>query len=118
MTQSGVGERAAIHRQLSAKPGSGRVITPTATRSQTDGATTQPTATTETAPLPSLDSHGKTYVVRAGDSLWLIARNLLAPGASNADIARLVNSLWTLNSSRIATGNPNLLRVGVMLVLP
>jgi len=116
--QSRVGERAAIHRQASAKPGSGPVIAPAATRSQSDSATTQPTATTQTAPQPSSDSHGKTYVVRAGDSLWLIAKSLLAPGASNADIAHLVNSLWTLNSSRIATGNPNLLRVGVVLVLP
>ena len=113
-----MGERAAIHGPASAKPGSGPVIAPAATTSQSDSATTQPTATTHTAPLPNSDSHGGTYVVRAGDSLWLIARSLLAPGANNADIAQLVNRLWTLNSSRIATGNPNLLRVGVVLVLP
>jgi Tfp pilus assembly protein FimV len=60
----------------------------------------------------------KTYVVRAGDSLWLIAKRMLPPNASNAEIARMVNQLWTMNASRIRTGNPNLLGVGVVLALP
>jgi Tfp pilus assembly protein FimV len=67
---------------------------------------------------PAASDNGKTYVVRAGDSLWLIARRMLAPGTSNAEIAQMVNRLWTLNASRIATGNPDLLGVGVALVLP
>lgn len=57
-------------------------------------------------------------MVRAGDSLWLIAKRMLSPNASNADVARLVNQLWTLNASRIRTGNPNLLGVGVVIALP
>lgn len=57
-------------------------------------------------------------MVRAGDSLWLIAKRMLSPTASNADVARLVNRLWTLNASRIRTGDPDLLGVGVVLALP
>jgi Tfp pilus assembly protein FimV len=81
--------------------------------------TSQPTASPPSATGTSQGGAGaKTYVVRAGDSLWLIAKRMLSPGASNADIARLVNQLWTLNASRIRTGNPNMLGVGVVLALP
>jgi nucleoid-associated protein YgaU len=55
--------------------------------------------------------------VRPGDSLWSIARRLLGPSAFNGQIAREVSRLWRLNKERIATGDPNLLRIGTQLRL-
>jgi hypothetical protein len=57
------------------------------------------------------------HVVAAGESLWSISRDVLGGSASPARIAREVNRLWGLNSARIATGDPDLLRVGTTLVL-
>jgi hypothetical protein len=57
------------------------------------------------------------HVVVAGESLWSIARDELGGDASPARIAREVNRLWALNSDRIATGDPDLLRVGTKLSL-
>ncbi len=57
------------------------------------------------------------HVVRQGESLWSIASDLLGHGASPARIAREANRLWELNSSRIGTGNRDLLMVGTKLVL-
>jgi hypothetical protein len=64
---------------------------------------------------PRID--GETYVVRSGDSLWSISRRLLGPDTSPGQIAREVNRLWELNRERIATGDPDLLRVGTKLEL-
>lgn len=58
---------------------------------------------------------GHDYVVQPGDSLWSIARRLLPAGASDAQVAREVSRLWTLNASRIGTGDPNLISVGLEL---
>jgi LysM domain len=66
---------------------------------------------------PPLDSGARFHVVQPGDSLWSIAKRLLGPNASAGRIAREVNRLWTLNSSRIATGDPDLLMVGTRLEL-
>jgi nucleoid-associated protein YgaU len=60
---------------------------------------------------------GQRYTVRAGDSLWSIARRLLGPEASAGRIAREVNRLWELNRDRIGTGNPSLIHVGTVLKL-
>ena len=60
---------------------------------------------------------GQSYTVRAGDSLWSIARRLLGPEASAGRIAREVNRLWELNRNRIGTGNPSLIHVGTVLKL-
>jgi nucleoid-associated protein YgaU len=60
---------------------------------------------------------GRSYTVRAGDSLWSIARRLLGPEASAGRVAREVNRLWELNRQRIGTGNPSLIRVGTVLEL-
>jgi hypothetical protein len=69
-------------------------------------------------PQPEAASGGDRYhVVAAGESLWSISRNVLGGSASPARIAREVNRLWTLNGARIATGDPDLLRVGTKLVL-
>lgn len=54
-------------------------------------------------------------VVQSGDSLWAIAKRLLGPDASPAQIARKVTRLWELNADRIGTGSPDLLMVGTKL---
>ncbi len=56
-------------------------------------------------------------MVQRGESLWSIASDLLGHQASPARIAREVNRLWKLNSSRIGTGTPDLLMVGTRLTL-
>jgi LysM repeat protein len=66
---------------------------------------------------PAGPINGPRYTVRAGDSLWSIARRLLGPDASAGRIAREVNRLWQLNEDRIGTGNPSLIRVGTVLEL-
>jgi hypothetical protein len=84
-------------------------------------------AVTTSAPVPVTASQpaishapikGDTYRVQPGDSLWSIAERLLGPDASTAEVARKVHRLWTLNEDRIATGDPDLLRVGTVLKLP
>ena len=57
------------------------------------------------------------HVVQPGESLWLIARDLVGHDASAARVAREVNRLWALNETRIATGDPDLLMVGTKLAL-
>jgi nucleoid-associated protein YgaU len=54
-------------------------------------------------------------LVRPGDTLWAIAGSLLGSNASPAEIAREVDRLWRLNAGTIATGDPDLLRVGTVL---
>jgi hypothetical protein len=61
--------------------------------------------------------HQRFLVVRPGDSLWSIAKRLLGPDASSAQIARKVAQLWKLNGERIGTGRPDLLMVGTKLRL-
>jgi hypothetical protein len=68
---------------------------------------------TSRPPARGDDSH----TVNPGDSLWSIAKALRGNDASNAEIAREVNRLWNLNADRIATGNPDLLLVGIRLKL-
>jgi nucleoid-associated protein YgaU len=66
---------------------------------------------------PAREIEGAAYTVRAGDSLWSIARRLLGPEASAGRIAREVNRLWELNRDRIGTGNPSLINVGTVIKL-
>ena len=65
----------------------------------------------------SLEGGPDSYVVQPGDSLWSIAKRLLGGDASAGRIAREVHRLWSLNRSRIATGDPDLLMVGTRLEL-
>jgi len=66
---------------------------------------------------PTLAPGPAWYVVQPGDSLWSIAKQLVGREASAGRIAREVNRLWSLNRSRIATGDPDLLMVGTRLEL-
>ena len=56
--------------------------------------------------------------MRPGDSLWSIAKRLIGPGASTAEIARGVHRLCQLNGDRIGTGDPDLIMPGQTLQLP
>jgi nucleoid-associated protein YgaU len=58
------------------------------------------------------------YTVQPGDNLWAVARRVLGPDASQARVAALVDRIWALNSARIGTGSPDLIRVGQVLSLP
>jgi LysM domain len=66
---------------------------------------------------PPRSGDPRSYVVQPGDSLWSIAKRLLGPDASAGLVAREVHRLWSLNRSRIATGDPDLLMVGTRLEL-
>ena len=66
---------------------------------------------------PSPPTGNRVLVVQAGDSLWSIAKRLLGPDASPAEIARKVSRLWDINEDRIGTGRPDLLLVGTKLKL-
>jgi LysM domain len=57
------------------------------------------------------------HVVRPGESLWSIARDLQGRDASVAAVSREVNRLWELNKRRIGTGDPDLLIAGTRLTL-
>ncbi len=57
------------------------------------------------------------YTVRRGDTLWSIAKHLLGPGATAAEIAHEVDRLWRLNAARIGTWTPSLIHAGVVLRL-
>jgi nucleoid-associated protein YgaU len=69
-------------------------------------------------PTAEQSSHKRFLTVRPGDSLWSIAKRLLGPDASAAQIARKVAELWKLNRERIGTGRPDLVMVGTKLRLP
>jgi Tfp pilus assembly protein FimV len=58
------------------------------------------------------------YKVRRGDSLWPIAKKQLGPNSSQAQVARRVERLGTLNlRDRIASGDPDLIVAGERLRL-
>lgn len=60
---------------------------------------------------------GAVHVVQPGESLWVIAADMLDGDASPARVAREVHRLWQLNQARIGTGNPDLVVVGTRLLL-
>jgi LysM domain len=82
-------------------------------------AATEPDAPAEPSDRAAAErsSHKRFLTVRPGDSLWSIAKRLLGPDASAAQIARKVAELWKLNGERIGTGRPDLLMVGTKLRL-
>jgi nucleoid-associated protein YgaU len=75
-------------------------------------------ASTRATPGPrAVSTNAHSYTVKPGESLWSIAKKLLGSGATPAEIARLVDRLWSLNRDRIGTGNPDLLMAGTKLRL-
>jgi len=58
------------------------------------------------------------HLVRHGESLSSIARKILGPGATDAQVASYVKRLWGLNSHRIGSGDPDLIYAGTRLRLP
>jgi hypothetical protein len=104
------GRLAGKHRSVADAPVGGSAPVPT----QTHATTSEPVTTEASASAPL---GGRFHVVRSGESLWSIASRLVGPGASDASVALEVRRLWRLNSKRIGTGDPNLLRVGVTLRL-
>lgn len=58
------------------------------------------------------------YTVEHGDSLWMIARDLLGSDAGDAKVAAKVSELWELNDTEvIRTGDPDLIHPGQELRL-
>jgi hypothetical protein len=77
-----------------------------------------PATTTVAAPARQAPPDApRFHVVQPGDSLWSIAQSLLGSEASTGAIAGEVARLWLLNESRIGTGDPDLLPVGVRLAV-
>jgi nucleoid-associated protein YgaU len=108
---------------LPAPPAPARASAAAATSSRAAASAAEQTAiadadiASESDSAERLDRDARFYVVQPGDSLWSIAKRLLGRDASAGRIAREVNRLWSLNRSRIATGDPDLLRVGTRLAL-
>jgi hypothetical protein len=59
-----------------------------------------------------------TLVIRPGDSLWAIARQIVGPRASDGAVENKLVAIWNLNAVRIGTGDPNLIFPGTRLRLP
>jgi hypothetical protein len=98
-------------------------VTPTAppSTSSNAAASSSPSvlveASTSTGRPPRKSSDTRFHIVKPGESLWSIAKRLLGPTATPAEIAREVNRLWELNKESIGTGNPDLLIAGAKLRL-
>lgn len=79
------------------------------------------TSANETAPVAVSGHHAapgdRTHTVLPGESLWVIATDVLGGDASIAGVAREVHRLWDLNRDRIGTGDPDLLMIGTTLEL-
>lgn len=77
-----------------------------------------PTPSAPTVPTSPTGPDGATIVtVAAGDSLWSITERILAPGASDAEIA----AAWpAIHSTNVATigADPDILVVGQQLLVP
>jgi peptidoglycan hydrolase-like protein with peptidoglycan-binding domain len=105
-------QKAAPSRSASPSP-------PARSPSATESAPTAEAAA-PAAPAPSATprTRAKTHTVREGEGLWPIAEEQLAPGISNAVVARRVARIKELNRGRFASRDPNVLVEGEELKLP
>jgi nucleoid-associated protein YgaU len=69
------------------------------------------------APAPAPNASPLTHTVAAGESLWSIAADRLAPGAPSARVDRAWRHLYDANRSRLGD-DPDLIRPGTVLRLP
>ena len=101
------------------EPAAAPMVTPANAVAATPPAPAPVTTTNDLAPADRTSSgpNPAFLVVQPGDSLWSIAKRLLGPDASPAQIARKVSRLWDLNDDRIGTGRPDLILVGTKLRL-
>jgi hypothetical protein len=97
--------------------GESRAATSPASKAPATGAVSTPIARSAPGSARAARPGDRVHVVRAGESLWSIANDLLGGQAGPARIARQVDRLWTLNQRRIATGDPDLLVIGTRLRL-
>lgn len=63
-------------------------------------------------------SDSGSVMVQPGDSLWSIARRIVGPAASDAEVHSKLVAVWDMNQKRIGTGDPNLIFPGQRLMLP
>jgi Tfp pilus assembly protein FimV len=110
--------RPAASRALEPGPAPAASPAPVAVAQSPEVARPATVAVSQPAAVRAADLVGAaSYRVRAGDSLWSIARRIVGSDASAGRVAREVNRLWQLNADRIGTGNPNLLYAGTVLRL-
>jgi hypothetical protein len=73
------------------------------------------TASTRSSAPQEAGAH--TIIVKPGDSLWSIARQLLPPGAGSKQVEAKLVQIWDRNQGRIGTGDPNLIFPGTHLLV-
>ena len=108
-----------VERLPAPEPAPAQVVTPAAALAAPPPEPAPVTTTNDLAPADRTSSgpNQAFLFVQPGDSLWSIAKRLLGPDASPAQIARKVSRLWDLNDDRIGTGRPDLILVGTKLRL-
>jgi Domain of unknown function (DUF4397) len=94
---------------------------PSAAGTSTKPAAPKPTATRTSsaqkkASAPAGGSAG-VHVVKSGECLWTIVAHHLGGHPSNAAIAAEVQHVWHMNSSKVASGDPNVILPGLRLQL-
>ncbi|MEY4641579.1 MAG: hypothetical protein RLZZ227_1573 [Pseudomonadota bacterium] len=68
-------------------------------------------------PAPALDTTRRNYEVRAGDSLWNIARQF-TPAGAGVSLYQMLVSLHDLNRNSFINGNISLLKANAVLQVP